>query len=502
MVIANTQGCDSIIYLNISLGDTFHISRDTQLCPGEGFEFNGQWIDAEGLYKFDFQSSEACDSLVTWRVTVADDHYLVRDSFICSGRNITISDTVVNTPGVYLRSLRNQWGCDSMVEWNIQALDFDTTRLDTIMCWGEAIIWQGQTYDQGGQYQTWLTSTEACDTLAFLNITEVMPYEVTSDRTLEVDCHDDVIASYELRLSPPGNYDIIWEDGTTGPQRFNLGAGVYRYYVQDIFECDLVDSLVINAPLPLTMDIEAENPDCNDEASGRISVSNISGGHFPYRIFINGEESNEDLTDLLEGSYNILVTDARGCRYDTSLTLENIDRGEMYLSDVRDTFIVGDPIIIRANVSGISSIVITDWNGPDELCADCLTDTLFLSPGNYEVSLKIIDANGCEYYDLVQFVVIQQYWVPNAFTPNGDFLNDFFNVYTDRSIEIIDELYIFDRWGEILYKGENIPPGNFYGWDGFFNGELMQPGVYVYLANFRDKVGTPFQVSGDVTLVR
>jgi hypothetical protein len=46
------------------------------------------------------------------------------------------------------------------------------------------------------------------------------------------------------------------------------------------------------------------------------------------------------------------------------------------------------------------------------------------------------------------------------------------------------------------------PNDNFNGCDGFFNGELMQPGVYVYLANFRDKVGTSFQVSGNVTLVR
>jgi gliding motility-associated-like protein len=63
--------------------------------------------------------------------------------------------------------------------------------------------------------------------------------------------------------------------------------------------------------------------------------------------------------------------------------------------------------------------------------------------------------------------------VPNAFTPNGDGINDFFDIRADRgSIEI----KIFNRWGNILFHS-NSYQGN---WDGRFNGELVADGVYVW----------------------
>ena len=187
------------------------------------------------------------------------------------------------------------------------------------------------------------------------------------------------------------------------------------------FGCSQLDSVLITAPTPIEVELGAMNPDCHDEASGRISVDNIAGGNAPYDILINGNQSGTVLSNLEAGNFEITVVDAKGCRYDTSVVLVNVDQGEMHLSDVIDTFVVGDPIVLQANVRNIDTIIATEWRGWDGLCNYCLTDTLYLSPGTYEITLKIIDGNGCEYFDIVQFVVVQQFWVPNAFTPEWRF---------------------------------------------------------------------------------
>lgn len=503
IITTNAQGCDSFIYLSITIGDTFHITNDTVLCAGNGFEFQGQYIDSSGVFRFPLMSTGECDSVVTWRVDIIEENFLRLDSFICGNESISLGDTIVSTSGIYLRPFKNRLGCDSLVEWNVAKWEADSTGSDTVLCWGQAIEWYGRTLDRAGLYEIRRPGRQSCDTIVTLTVKEVEPFENVSEGIVDLDCHDTLLSDFRIELQPPARYTIVWDDGSTGMTKQDLSPGVYYYTVQDEYGCGLRDSLVITAPQPISVDVEAKNPDCNQEASGKIEIGNPKGGESPFSIFVNGERSGQRLDDLEAGTYEIEIIDAKNCMYDTVVTLININKGEMHLSDLnRDTFVVGDPIVLLANVINMDTVVITDWRGWEDLCTYCLTDTIFPTPGTYQISLKIIDGNGCEYFDVLQFEVIQKYWVPNAFTPNDDFLNDFFNVFTDRSIETIDELYIFDRWGEIVYKGLQITPGHNVGWDGTFHGQPMLPGVYVYLANFRDKIGQEFQVAGDVTLIR
>ena len=67
-------------------------------------------------------------------------------------------------------------------------------------------------------------------------------------------------------------------------------------------------------------------------------------------------------------------------------------------------------------------------------------------------------------------------FIPNVFTPDGDGLNDIFNV---KGIGISDKdflLRIFNRWGHLIYETEDITKG----WDGFFNGKICEDGQYIY----------------------
>jgi len=85
-----------------------------------------------------------------------------------------------------------------------------------------------------------------------------------------------------------------------------------------------------------------------------------------------------------------------------------------------------------------------------------------------------------------------QYFIPNAFTPNGDGKNDIFRVLGQyRNIRF--NMYIYDRWGQLMFHSENIDEG----WDGTYKNNLCMSGTYTWLINidFLARISSPKEVS-------
>ena len=98
--------------------------------------------------------------------------------------------------------------------------------------------------------------------------------------------------------------------------------------------------------------------------------------------------------------------------------------------------------------------------------------------------------------------------IPNAFTPNGDTNNDFFNVIglgdanatTPSLCNTIDEVLtseVWDRWGTRVYNNDSLQ-----GWDGNYQGKRQNPDVYIFVIEVRLTDGTEMVLEGDVTLIR
>ncbi|MEL7221412.1 MAG: gliding motility-associated C-terminal domain-containing protein, partial [Bacteroidota bacterium] len=82
-------------------------------------------------------------------------------------------------------------------------------------------------------------------------------------------------------------------------------------------------------------------------------------------------------------------------------------------------------------------------------------------------------------------------------------VNDGFTVFGGPGLEAIEKLQIFSRWGSLVFESNNIDHSmEGLGWDGRFNGELVNPGVFVYIAQLRFVDKEVVQVEGDVTLIR
>jgi gliding motility-associated-like protein len=119
-----------------------------------------------------------------------------------------------------------------------------------------------------------------------------------------------------------------------------------------------------------------------------------------------------------------------------------------------------------------------------------------LEPGIYAVT--VTNQHGCEGSDTVRLGIscLPEVYVPTGFTPNGDGLNDEFQVVYDHITDF--RLSLFDRWGTTIFETTDLAEG----WDGTFGGREMPIGSYVYAITYRDIVGIPYRAQGNVTLLR
>jgi gliding motility-associated-like protein len=95
-------------------------------------------------------------------------------------------------------------------------------------------------------------------------------------------------------------------------------------------------------------------------------------------------------------------------------------------------------------------------------------------------------------------------YISNAFSPNGDGVNDFFNIQGHvPNVKEIQSLIIFDRWGTKVFEKFNLLPNDLSsGWDGTFRGQQVQEDTYIFVTEVEfldDFVGT---YSGEIHLIR
>ncbi|MBL0073290.1 MAG: choice-of-anchor L domain-containing protein [Bacteroidetes bacterium] len=118
--------------------------------------------------------------------------------------------------------------------------------------------------------------------------------------------------------------------------------------------------------------------------------------------------------------------------------------------------------------------------------------------GDYKVSLKVTNIAGCE--DVTgDIVTVNPFYIPNAFTPNGDGINDNF-YYSGYVLDVQNyDMKIFNRWGQLVFAGatENDT------WNGYtLQGDLAPQGTYVYRLHVTTKGGKDYTFNGHVNLIR
>ena len=182
----------------------------------------------------------------------------------------------------------------------------------------------------------------------------------------------------------------------------------------------------------------------------------------------------------------------------TALEIPIVDLGESQTLNLGSVLEL-DPFINNIQIDTFLWTTTTEFD-----CDVCLNpETVPLNDGFYQ--LEVISEDGCSRSDSLAVSVIKkrEFFVPNAFSPNGDGQNDNFTVFGGVEVESIVSLTIFNRWGGIFYEGQNLTPSNLLeGWNGKVNGEDASQDDYVWMAQIRFIDGVVLDFGGDVSLLR
>ncbi|MEO6190373.1 MAG: SdrD B-like domain-containing protein [Saprospiraceae bacterium] len=151
---ANQFGCDSVISVKVSFLPFTKSFLDTSICKGGKITIHNQTFD-ESKQTGDITLSGAnkfgCDSIVSVKLSFLPFTKSFLDTSVCNGGSIIIHNQTFNESnqtGDIILSGKNQFGCDSIIHIQLKFLPFSQSRLDTTICLGEKLILYNQTFDQ------------------------------------------------------------------------------------------------------------------------------------------------------------------------------------------------------------------------------------------------------------------------------------------------------------------------------------------------------------------
>jgi gliding motility-associated-like protein len=146
------------------------------------------------------------------------------------------------------------------------------------------------------------------------------------------------------------------------------------------------------------------------------------------------------------------------------------------------------------------------WTPGSGLSCDTCLNPVATPPQTTLYKITAVTKNGCEDSGIILLLVNKNVsiYVPNAFSPNNDGVNDVIMIFADpNKVANIKSFLVFSRWGETVYEYYNFQPNDpAYGWDGSHRGEMMNPAVFAWFAEVEFVDGRVELFEGDVTLVR
>jgi len=332
-LLPDPSGCDTLLFYEVTVLPVTDAILDTTLCAGlPEFMWNNRLISttADGVYLDTLQNSFGCDSLLTYNVTIIPPDTLLVDTLLCFGtpefdwNEFTVSTTVEDE---YEASLTNAGGCDSIVILNVTLIN--GTSSDTSVWACEEYTWlegDGNTYTSSDTYIYTIGGAACADTMR-LHLIVSPPIDLIAD-PVDVLCYGDSSGAINLTINGGiAPYQVLWNTGDTTELLNNLPAGTYSVWVTDLGCSESLDVLISEPPaLQITLD-KVTDVATSGSSDGSIEVS-VSGGTPGYTFEWTNESGvvvgiDEDLFSQPAGTYTLLVTDANDCPSGLTATIKS-----------------------------------------------------------------------------------------------------------------------------------------------------------------------------------
>lgn len=169
--LQNVNGCDSIIFLYLTVFPVDSIIQTVSSCGSYLWPITGLTYTSSGNYSQQLTSINGCDSIISLSLTIHTSDTTTIVETACQSYTWSNSGVSYTTSGIYSVSMSNSFGCDSVVNLNLTILENDTTTLFETACNNYTWSITGNTYATSGSYFTTLTSINGCDSVVNLNLT-------------------------------------------------------------------------------------------------------------------------------------------------------------------------------------------------------------------------------------------------------------------------------------------------------------------------------------------
>lgn len=315
---------------------------------------------------------------------------------------------------------------------------------------------------------------------------------------------------YEINVTPKEDIPAI----AIGPDCVEISWTTDTYYY--------FDNLILDERINFEYVITPRNHPCSEKLV--LGVPTINGYTYQWYkegIALVGETQPELQVKTGEGIYQVRIESTNDCRItsmyhhqrpvETSALTQKICPGTSYAFKSRKLSRAGTYQETFTSVNNCDSVVTLTLEIEDDLIDSLQTRVLegdfvtvgtrqIHTPGKYALHLQ--STLGCDstvYLDLDNLKI----FMPTAFSPNDDGVNDTFGVFANSSELTIISLRVFDRWGEQVFSARDLSSEEATTrWDGSSRGKPAPEGLYVYVVNVVLKNGREQTKFGEVQLVR
>ncbi|MBK6948241.1 MAG: gliding motility-associated C-terminal domain-containing protein [Haliscomenobacter sp.] len=361
----------------------------------------------------------------------------------------------------------------------------------------------------GGIYTVTISEpSRRCDTVITIRV--VVPGAINPDAG--VDTTLCALGNYALQGKGTGAARFEWSDnpgftnllGQNAQLNLNVARGVRKIYlrVTDANNCPETDPVTISAfpvlaSLPATaqsclpgemIDLLVVNGDAGQQLQYRWSPANllISDPNTGPGAIIRAQDQSAIQVEV-RNQYGCLVT------LRTNITVVNLP-DKLTISADKNPIRLGESAVIT--VGGCVGCAY-DWT-PSTGLSNTNSSTVTATPEETTTYVARVTKDGC--VDTISITIVVEIcsepFLPNAFTPNGDKINDVLYV----RVKDYEELHfiIYNRWGQEVFDTRNPEVG----WDGTYRGRQLPPDVYGFYIYMRCPDGTEFKKRGNISLIR
>ena len=500
--LISASGCDSIATLDLTINPVAASTIPVTICSNQlPYNWNGQAYTTAGTHVVTLTSSAGCDSVATLDLTIK----LVTTSntiaatcenqlpYSWNGENFTNS-------GNYSVILINSAGCDSVATLQLTVNPLPTSTTNASTCSGQLpFTWNGQAYSTAGAHIVTLVSSAGCDSIATLNLTINPTPPAPAVTSPVVYCQQEATEPLDASITTNGGH-LLWYTSSSGgtgllntPVPSSANAGTTNYYVSQ------VDGPCEGPRALITVTVNSK-PDLGPDKPLKICFgqsANISVLYNTVGLTTNWSHDQQPLADssnvTVAGTYQLVVQNNLGC-LDTAFVNLGIQ----------------PPVIANAGNDGDAEYNIPyqlsgsggenyQWSPSGVLNNPFIANPLATLTENTTFILMVKDDIGCFDLDTVKIRVLRgpTFYVPSAFTPNGDGLNDIFKP-TPIGIASLEFFRVYNRYGELVYETHDIGKG----WDGTYKGVRQNMGNYVWSLKGTDRLGDAKVMKGNVVLIR